>query len=465
MANSIINLGSPNMLLLDPKRLRQVAEVGNIATKDTIKFSDAEFAPDTLAALNAKLSDATLSHIPVYGVKWDQANDVMTKGVVINGAFYTADYQNYEIQDAHVRVMRQPDGAITGYCDPDDSTQYIGGVAVTFDGSEGDLQVQSPRHYQLWTRDGDDIYILVSWQPFSFNGAVAQVPEHFDGDYYYYDALENILYDDSASSLIDGDGNGGADTTADYLRSLPYYKVWTEQTRDDFRSLAANRGGTSHQWGWSAYQALVGLFLTKYGTWNSQSALPGYTEGSGWDFSYTRETGRTLSLGNADGSIEVDLAGTDSDLDGVVSSGDYIANSFLGIENVFGNIWKFVDGINIDNTNGDEHVYTQADPGLFADDTATDYHDTGIAPGFGSNEDYIKDIHGDQVYAPLYPTVLGASSSTYITDYKWSSAGAWRVLLAGGALAYGDRAGLVCLSAADDSSHSSSFIGARSAAR
>ncbi len=432
-------------------------------------LSNADPEPLSSAAPGSSSKAARGDHIHprdpvVYGVKYDQANDVMTKGLIVNGSFIAVDYTSYPIQEAHVRCMRKPDGTIVGYCDPADSTKYLDGTSITFDGSEGDLQVESPAFHELWTRDGDDIYILVSWTPFEFNGAVSHVPEHFSAnnvDYYYYDALENVLYDDDAGSLVDGDGNGGADTANDYLRSLPYYKPWTNEDRPDMRTLVANRTGNTHQHSWSSYQSLVALFLTKYGTWASQTELPGYTEASGWDFAYTRETGRTLSLGNADGSIEVDLAGVDSDLDGVVASGKYIANSFLGIENIFGHIWNFVDGINIDNISGNCHVYVQADPSLHADDTATDYDDTGIAPGFGDNDGYIKGVNGNQHLAPAYPTVIGGSSSTYMRDYHWNSSGAWRVLLSGGALANGARAGRVSLNATNDSSTLSAAIGAR----
>ncbi len=403
----------------------------------------------------------------IYGVKYDQANDTMEKGVIENGSFVASTSHDLPIHNSHYRCMRQPGGTITGYCDHTDSTKYEDGTSITFDGSEGDLQVEQPAFYELWTRDVDVIYVLVSFSQFSFNGDTAQRPEHFaanNADYYYYDALENILYDDSAGSLIDGDGNGGADTSADYLRSLPYYKVWSNEDRPSMRTLAANRTGTTHQYSWSSYQSLVALFLTKYGTWASQTELPGYTEASSWDFSYTRKTGRTLGLGNASGSIEVDLTGDDSDLDGIVSSGDYIANSFLGIENPFGHIWKFVDGINVDNRDGSCHVYVQADPSLYADDTATDYDDTGIAPGFGDGGSYIKDINGNQHLAPAYPTVIGGSSSTYMRDYYWDNQGAWRVLRSGGILANSDRAGLVALAAHTDSSHSHAIIGARAGA-
>jgi hypothetical protein len=66
--------------------------------------------------------------------------------------------------------------------------------------------------------------------------------------------------------------------------------------------------------------------------------LPGFTEASSFDHSFTRYSGRTVELGNNSGSILCDLTGDDGDLDSVITSSDYIAMSYRGIENVFGNV-------------------------------------------------------------------------------------------------------------------------------
>ena len=229
------------------------------------------------AEIDARLASVDL----IYGVKWNQATDTMQKGVIQHGTFIAVDYQSYPIQDNHFRCMRDPVNDTVTYTDPNDSNYYVDGTSVAFDGSEGDMQTQSPAHYQLWTRDGDDIYILISWNPFKFNGDYAVIPPHFMGkSYYYYDCFEGVKYDDGTASLVQGTGTDDFDTANDYLRSLPGYKPWTDQTRAENRSGFANRGGTTHQWSWSAYQTMVALFVTKYGTWNSQAVLPGYTEAS-----------------------------------------------------------------------------------------------------------------------------------------------------------------------------------------
>lgn len=386
----------------------------------------------------------------VYGIRWDQSTDTMVKGVVLNGIFIESTYAQYPVQETMARVLRDAASGSESALDPDDSNYLIDGTtATTVDGSAGDIQVKIPSHYQLWLRDGNYQYILLSWDPFSFEGEQAWIPLCFRGkQYYYQDAFEGILYDNSAASLINGqDATAGlADKTADALRSLPGFIPWVYEDRSDFRTLCTNRGGTTHQNMWDAHQMIASLFVTEYGTWSSQSELPGYTEANSTNFAYARSTGRTMGLGDYSGSIVVDLTGVDSDLDGVVSAGDYVANSFHGIENIFGHFWKNTDGLNIDNTSGNGRVYTCTDPSNFADDTATNYVDTGHAPAFGSDDGYIADILGSGKHCPLYASdISGGSSSTYLCDYSWNDTGGWRTGIVSGFRRWGTVAGIAYL--------------------
>jgi hypothetical protein len=157
------------------------------------------------------------------------------------------------------------------------------------------------------------------------------------------------------------------------------------------------------------------LYMTEYATMNSQSAIPGYTEGGTWAWSNVRTTGRTMHLGNASGTI-AGVSGFDP--------GTYnIANSYRGIENFYGHVWKWVDGINFNS----QRIYINNNPATWADDTTTNYTDTGLnlpASAFASN------FHNGLL---LPSAASGADASTYVTDYVWSNSG-WRALLCGGGL-------------------------------
>ena len=79
-------------------------------------------------------------------------------------------------------------------------------------------------------------------------------------------------------------------------------------------------------------------------------------------------TGSTASLGNTSGRAEstIDYTGT------AQTAVNKTANSYRGIENYFGNIWKFVDGAKIfgDGTMGGGQLFICTDNN-FADDTIT----------------------------------------------------------------------------------------------
>lgn len=174
--------------------------------------------------------------------------------------------------------------------------------------------------------------------------------------------------------------------------------------------------------------------------------MPGYTEAGSFVYGNTSEAGQTISLGNGSGSVG----------DGATKGS---ANSFRGIENIFGNVWVFADGININSG----HVYTAYDPANFADNTTTNYTDTGVSPGFGTAANYQKDIEADgNQHASFWPVEIGngADSASYLTDYMWNDIG-WRVLRVGGKCADGARAGLGSRAANLDSARASTGIGAR----
>ena len=388
------------------------------------------------------------SLVVAYGVRWDSINDLYEPGFVQGNAFVGGNSELF-VHNQMGRGLLTSSGSWSKL-NPDDSTQYEDGSAATLDGSAGQVMVKIPVFYQLVLRDNQYVYFLVSDQPFSFKGASAWIPKGFykgssTASERYCGAFEAVAASDSTSATA----KSIVKDTSGY--SMSYPNPFTNRTRGDFRSQCSD--GIFHQWGWGLWEIISVLFLTEYKTWYSQNVLPGYTWRSSWDYSYTYQVGQTTSLGDASGTI------TDG-------SNNVIANSFRGIENLYGHVWNWVDGINIDNTSGNVHVYTCYDPSSFADDTTTGYTDTGHAPGFGDTDDYIKDVLGQGELCPFFPSELGngADSSSFVTDYMWNTSGAWRVLRVGGHLSNGALAGLAYLNAYGASSDSSAKFGARSAA-
>lgn len=138
---------------------------------------------------------------------------------------------------------------------------------------------------------------------------------------------------------------------------------------------------------------------------------------------------------------------------------------YRGIENIFGNIWQFVDGINLK----DYQAYICYDPSEYVSDKFTDpYKELGymcFKPAEGSSttnrEGYAKELG----YDPLNPMVsltteVGGASNTYMTDYAYINSGN-RIALVGGYFNYGVKDGLWYWYLSNYSSNTDINIGAR----
>ena len=118
------------------------------------------------------------------------------------------------------------------------------------------------------------------------------------------------------------------------------------------------------------------------------------------------------------------------------------AQNYRGVENMSGNLFAFVDGINIKNG----QVYICYNPTEYVSDKFTDpYEAIGYVNAYSGNDNYngyAKTLGFDPNH-PLVrmPTELGGSSSTYMTDNYYISTGN-RVARVGGHLSGGAGAGL-----------------------
>lgn len=249
------------------------------------------------------------------------------------------------------------------------------------------------------------------------------------------------------------------------LKSASGVAPLVSQTLATFRTRAAARGASWFQYDFYTHHLLKMLFYAYYRTWDSQSVLPGYTDASTYLDSYKRLTGRTNNLTTINGTVLVDLAGTDSDLTGIVASGKSIANRFLWIENFFGHIWKFIDGFAADGrTTSTNKAYVTADPSKFSSVEATilaNYTDLGILLPGDTNGNWIQNLQKG-----MLPKTHGGSASTYITDYFWSylndaTLNYLRVGLVFGPLHDGSKSGASTLSVGNDLGVAYSVSGGR----
>lgn len=380
----------------------------------------------------------TLRDDAVYGVRWDYSTDTMQSGIVIGGVFCPMSYTTFPIQEEMVRGLLTSAGNFTPLY-PTNSNYLSDGVTLaTLDGSAGQVMVRIPKFYTLCLKQANYRYVLISKGLFRFKGYDAWIPPIFgSNNYRYIGAFHGVAATDSTTATL----KSIVKNTSGYTVNV-YSNPFASKTRAQFR---AQMESGFFLYSWGLYEVLFTLFLTEYKTWYSQSILPGHTSTATFNYAYTRKAGRTLSLGNASGSILVDLAGVDADLTSILTSDKYIANSYRGVENFFGSLYQFVDGINVDNTTGTHRVYVCHTPTQFADNTTTNYIDTGHAPGYGAIFNYIKDTAFLGKDCTYYPSELGGTSATYITDYLYSSTGDWYTPVVGGVMNIGGLAGLGCI--------------------
>ena len=218
-----------------------------------------------------------------------------------------------------------------------------------------------------------------------------------------------------------------------YSISSPY--PWANITRLTARNKAKSVGSKFHLYDFATYCAIIFLYVVEFADWNCQNKI---------------------AYGRVNQSSAITSGKTDTMVYHTGTAGSIISDGaaecqYRWIENLWGNVYQWVDGFNANGTT----VYYCTDPSKYADDTATGYTKIGTLPAPGYIKDLIVTDNG-----LLIPKTTGGSETTYIPDYMWSSSG-WRVLCVGGDWGYGANAGLLCFFANNASSDSGSSISAR----
>ena len=166
------------------------------------------------------------------------------------------------------------------------------------------------------------------------------------------------------------------------------------------------------------------------------------------------ETGNII-FGSAQICGDCDSLGMES---GCLINNGYHSMIYRGVENIFGNIWQHVDGINIK----DYQAYVCYDPTQYANDVFdSPYEQLGYLNS-DTNDSYIKELGYDENNPAIaLPVAVGASSSTYVSDYYWCSAGNRIAYLGGNFSNNWAKDGLFALNCNNASSYSNWNYGAR----
>ena len=339
-----------------------------------------------------------------------------------------------------------------------DHTKKWDGSTASLDGTDGQVMIRVPKFYYKLTPTTDTLEAMVSFQRLP---GYEVSPMHYRNgkelDYAYVGKYGGVLWDASAGggsgAYVDGTGAAQATPADDKLSSVSGYKPFSYETRAEFRQMASNRGSKFFQLDNATRFSLLLLLITEYATGDFQTAISaGNTKFASWDFATCiAATGKS----NSDGMTANGQSTTGGD------PSDYV--TWRGIEDFWGNMWQWLDGLNIYNVEADgkSYAYFCDNPENFADDTIVGYEkveELSLLDGY-------QKMVGDQIL----PTEVGGASNTHFADYFYTyydnlTAGYgtdFRVAFAGGHATNGSRAGAFDLHANDESAYANSYLGGR----
>ena len=397
---------------------------------------------------------ATLGELSPYGIEYT----ISTGAVVRIGL--SADFDNIMPWAGMKRCVVDDDVNVLYYLDSDDSNKKADGTPSKLDGTDGQVMVEIPAHYYktVPTNNPDKIRIYVSMVPL----ADYKIDPYFLNDdgtiapKRYFSAFEGSIFDVSAGAYLLADEQVADFTagTGDKLCSIAGAKPCSGLTQNltigNSRLLANNRGSKWQQLYFTAASCIQRLMAIEYGSLDIQSKLSQGVTNITDDGSTNMavNTGATISLGNHSGEVSIAHPTTGQTTHPF---------SYRGIENFYGNIWPWVDGINIKNLG----VYL-CTKGMFQSDKFdTNYVNTGIVLPNSSN--YVQSLAYSEKYDFAFlPAAVGSSAKF---DYFWQNGNGNFVARLGGRWSDGSMAGAFTWIVNIGSSSRDRYIGARLCAK
>lgn len=347
--------------------------------------------------------------------------------------------------------------------------KYYGDAGYAEDGSQGQVMVWQPKFYykvvplkmvKNTDTTGAKGYKLrkanyfISGSPhvgFKLHPAFIK-PDGTERDGYFIGAYEACIYDVSASTYIMDDSQV-MDNANDKLSSIagnrPVSGLSQDFTRVKAEQMAQNRGS---KWHGMYTQIAMAEFLLMFveGAGNLQTVfgqgVTGITDNS--SYNCASHTGSMAGFGNKSGvaSSTNDYAGN------AQTAANKVAFSYRGCENEWGNIWKFVYGMNIwgNGTMGGGEPYVCDNPANFAESqNSGNYVGAGftVANADGWINAFAYPDSGKEAFDwMLMPNEVGggADSNLPIGDYLYKTANlnGYRIALLGARWDDGLRAGL-----------------------
>lgn len=296
----------------------------------------------------------------IVGVQVDYKNKTFKRLAGAANLSKGSDFDKFTMFGGRKRCNVADDGSIVA---------WYGDADYKEDGSMGQVMVYQPKFYYLVCPvEYDPIDTGIGYHLRKANYYVSEKPRagfrlhpaFYDAsgneiDYFLTSAYEGSIYDASASAYLLNDEqvmNTGEDKFSSIAGARPASGSSQNLTRQNIEAMAQNRGTNWHGDLIKQVSAEQMLMIIEMGMMNLQTAiaqgvvsLP-WTTGSDTTSSYAAATGSTASLGNGTGRAEKTTT-----YEGGVAK-EYTVDGktsvcWRGKENFWGNIWKFVYGINI----------------------------------------------------------------------------------------------------------------------
>lgn len=296
----------------------------------------------------------------IVGIQVDYKNKTFKRLAGAANLTKGSDFDKFTMFGGRKRCNVADDGSIVA---------WYGDADYKEDGSMGQVMVYQPKFYYLVCPvEYDPIDTGIGYHLRKANYYVSEKPRagfrlhpaFYDAsgneiDYFLTSAYEGSIYDASASAYLLNDEqvmNTGEDKFSSIAGARPASGSSQNLTRPNIEAMAQNRGTNWHGDLIKQVSAEQMLMIIEMGMMSLQTAvaqgvvsLP-WTTGSDTTSSYAAITGSTASLGNGTGRAEKTTT-----YEGGVAK-EYTVDGktsvcWRGKENFWGNIWKFVYGINI----------------------------------------------------------------------------------------------------------------------
>ena len=360
------------------------------------------------------------------GCQWNETLNSYTRTTTV-GTYTQPDFDNIFPWSHMRRCTLWDNGTVNYYLNATNSSLKANGGLADLTGTDGQVLVQIPKFYFDHTFTG----ATHDWNISRFNLTGFEVHEAFikngaEVDYRYIGAYEGSMWDATTSAMVPSANiMSNMYASGDKLCSVSGEYPKTNEMRYEYRTMASQRGMGWRQIDFDLNSAIQLLYFVEYGDFDSQTEIGyGRTQLSGGTWtagSYIGQCGKS----NGDGDGTNSVAGNTNDA--------YM--TYRGIENWYGNVWKWHDGINIKNNT----PYVSNNDSVWADATSTGYTNLSFTmPAANNWQTTLADI--DRGFLPASVS----ASSTHVSDYYWQNPG-WRVVQLGGGALDGARAGAFCV--------------------